>query len=462
MAYFPHAFQKMLIGTSFVTGDGTKTTLDLTAGQIGLMDPITNKLATLGTLSYPEVPMIVLAQGSFYANDKLGPFHGGYKETVKSKGINPKYVSAFYVTEPAEPVNQVVTVSASACELTCNTTYRMRLDVKGSPALRFITHNAYLTVDGSTGCCVEGLDYTDPNVILTEWAKRINDSVIINPFVQAKVYTAHVEDSLVDAGITDGDAKLIVANADKTKFAVGAKVTSASSDGVVTSSVPAYSFVVSVSADDAAGVGFAHVTLSKEATADVANGYVLVYSEISYDTYTASVVADDIAKTTSHMDLVGAYVDTKFGNCSFSPKDHFEIEPVRIYPSIVDQNGDPCETTCFAVAESVEGYQGKGYGEQIIRELMLSNSYRQDYWSQDPRMREILGDTTFDQVDRNSKYYVYHILHSVPRKSNPSGTLDNDQYLIKIVVDSRSTAFENAIDAYLTAANNHVQLSVQL
>ena len=34
-------------------------------------------------------------------------------------------------------------------------------------------------------------------------------------------------------------------------------------------------------------------------------------------------------------------------------------------------------------------------------------------------------------VDRNALYDCYYILHSVPRFNNPSGTFDNDQYLVK-------------------------------
>ena len=38
----------------------------------------------------------------------------------------------------------------------CGETYSLRIDVKGSPALRFLDHNAYLTVSAYTGCCAEG------------------------------------------------------------------------------------------------------------------------------------------------------------------------------------------------------------------------------------------------------------------------------------------------------------------
>jgi hypothetical protein len=76
-------------------------------------------------------------------------------------------------------------------------------------------------------------------------------------------------------------------------------------------------------------------------------------------------------------------------------------------------------------------------------------------------MREVLDNTTLSEISRNGKYYVYHILHSVPRKSNPTGTMDNDQYLIKIVTTARNGAFENWMDTLLVSAgNDEVQLEV--
>lgn len=381
MAYFPHAFQKMLVGTSGFSTQAGSNTLALGAGEIGVISASDNLIQDLtATPTYASTPLIYLAQGSFHTTDKIGPFHGGYQETVKSKGINPKYVSAFYVTEPANAVNQVITVGCDkACEFACDTTYRLRVDVKGSPALRFLTHNAYKTVDAFTGCCVEG-QAVDPALVFELWAEAISEDLIIGKFVQAAVL------------YTDNSG----------------------ASPVTTTVKPA-----------------------------------------NWDTIAAG-------EKWAKLQLTGAYVDTKFGNCSFSPMDHFEIEPVRLYASAVDAAGDPCKEECFCVAEVTEAFQGKGYGETLVRELILAKRYQQEPWQQDPRMREVLDDTTLTELDRSSKYVVYHILHSVPRKSNPTGMMDADQYLVKVVVDSRDADFESYIDALLASSGNHVQLQVQL
>lgn len=380
MAYFPHAFQKMLVGTNgFNSTPGS--TLTLTAGQIGVISASDNLIQDLSTTPvYATTPLVYLAQGSFHTTDKIGPFHGGYQETVKSKGINPKYVSAFYVTEPANAVNHIITVGCEGpCTFECEKTYRLRVDVKGSPALRFLTHNAYKTLDAYTGCCEEGAT-VDPALVYELWAAQIAEDAIMSKFISAQVL------------YTDNSG----------------------ASPVTTTTKPA--------------------------------GW-------------ASIPAGD---KWAQLKLTGAYVDTTFGDCSFSPMDHYELEPVYIYASATDDKGDPCATDCFCVAEVQAAYQGKGYGETLVRELILSKRYAQEPFQTDPRMREVLNDTTLSDLNRSSKYFAYHILHSVPRKSNPTGMMDADQYLVKVVVDSRDADFETFMNDLLASAGNHVQLQVQL
>lgn len=381
MAYFPHAFQKVLVGTQgFNTTPGS--TLTLSAGKIGLINASDNQIINLaGMASYQTTPQVYIAQGSFHTVDKIGPFHGGYQETVKSKGINPKYVSAFYVTEPANAVNQIITVGQnSPCTYECGKTYRLRVDIKGSPALRFLTHNAYKTLDAYTGCCDTENTPVDGALVYELWAAQLAEDPILSKFVLAQVeYTDN-------------------------------------------------------------------------------SGQAPVVSTTKPGTWSSIASTEKWAK----LKLTGAYVDTQFGNCSFSPMDHVELEPIQIYASATDGEGNPCLETCFAVAEVQAAYQGKGFGETLIRELILSKRYGQEPFMNDPRLREVLNDTTLNELSRTNKYAVYHILHSVPRKSNPSGMMDSDQYLVKIIVSTRSASFEDFFDGLLLSSGNHVQLAVQL
>jgi hypothetical protein len=82
MAYFNHAFQKAFVGTSAYTSldGGVLGTPDnvLTTGEFAFVDSKTWEVqpTVAGTIACP----LVLAAGSLYQNDKIGPFHGGYQE----------------------------------------------------------------------------------------------------------------------------------------------------------------------------------------------------------------------------------------------------------------------------------------------------------------------------------------------------------------------------------------------
>lgn len=451
MAYFPHAFQKMLVGTAgFNTTPGS--TLTLTAGQIGVVKASDHQIQNLGsTPTYGNTPLIYLAQGSFHTTDKIGPFHGGYKETVKSKGINPKYVSAFYVTEPAAPVNEVVGVSVSNCTtIACDTTYRLRLDVKGSPALRFLAHNLYQTLDAKTPCCDSSNNNADPVGVLLQWKDQINESPIMKEFVNAKVFNFKVG-GFAGAATTNSTTLTI----DDTSGTGGSAPAGLAIGQMITGvGIPQNTFITAVSGGT--------LTLSKAATVAGATVALKVYEEVLTSSYVLKTGASAPDTNDAMLVLTGAYVDTTFGNCSFSPMDHYELEPIQIYAAVVDTEGDPCQTSCFTVTELQSAYQGKGFGETLIRELILSKRYAQEPFQTDPRMREVLDDTTLSDLSRTTRYFAYHILHSVPRTSNPSGTMDADQYLVKVVVSARSTPFETYMNALLTSAGNHVQLAVQL
>jgi hypothetical protein len=87
------------------------------------------------------------------------------------------------------------------------------------------------------------------------------------------------------------------------------------------------------------------------------------------------------------------------------------------------------------------GIQGEGFGETIVRDLILSERYRQNDWNDDPRIREItLGDAPLTAISRTASYWRYVIQHSVPRFNNPSGTFDNDQYTLHIITSARQNA----------------------
>jgi hypothetical protein len=115
MSYFNHAFRKTFVGTNGFVDNlsghlGTPGNI-LQGGEFAFVNA---KTWALQTTAPTNCCNLVLAAGSIYQNDKIGPFHGGYKETNKSKEINPKYVSRFYRVDPCTPQNNVIHIGNTA------------------------------------------------------------------------------------------------------------------------------------------------------------------------------------------------------------------------------------------------------------------------------------------------------------------------------------------------------------
>ena len=455
-------------------------------GYIGWFNASTN----LSVASPSSCCNLYLAGSAIYSNDKIGPLAGGYLETNKSKMINPKYVSRFYSVAPCLPQNNVIhvgstywtagggvligsittagvgyapnstvavgvgtvttsgvgtglelsitiaggvptvtgivnpgkgyavgntvtiksptgtpgtlaiyTISASGVttahtqtgcgttstcckEFLCGETYSLRVDVKGSPAMRFLNHNAYATIDAYTGCCAEGAiapTVVDSTGVFIAWANGLITNPIVAPFLQIVVQT--------ELG------QLLYAP----------------------------------------GTSAAFLALNAAQTWD---NYVS-------PGHTANACAGII--------INGAYVDTKFGDCSFQISDFYEKEPVRLYASEVDLNGDPCTFDTLCTVTECQGLQAQGLGETILRDLTLSESYRQNFLATDIRIREITqGNQLVSSINRNAQYYRYILQHNVPRNYNPSGTFDSDQYLLEIYSILPQATFWSQTDSWLT------------
>lgn len=447
--YFPNAFRKSFLPAS-TTLASSGTTAALTAGQIGFFDAKTYQAVTA------QAAPFILAQGSYFAADKIGPVHGGYKESVKSKVINPKYISRLIKVTSATAQNQIVSVDPSAATINSDTTYRLRLDVKGSPALRFLNHQLYKTLDAHSGCdTVAGTTNTvDQNVILLKWKDQINEAPLLKDFVVAKVW--NLTTASVGINPTAGSATIVVANADRTAFQVGEKVVFASLAGG--------SEVVSVGAADSASSGYANVVLTKNAVSST-DGNAKIYTQVATGTYAPVTAANDVAAVDSHLEITAAYVETKFGSCTFTPTDKYELEPLFIYTSFVDESGDPCAVNGFVSAEIQAPRQASGVGETVLRELILDGRYLQNAYPDSSRvdslrMREIEADPALATVNKAGLYDQVLILHNVPRFNNPSSTFDNDQYLIVVHVPAgtSTTSITNFIASSASAAGNAVSL----
>lgn len=460
-------------------------------GYFGFLDPTTYETIDSTLLSYNCCPL-VLASSSVLQNDKIGAFHGGYQETNKSKMINPKYVSKAYWVEPCVPQQAVVSVGntpttgsgvvtwgtlvggtgytngtyvvgttaapaggagatytitvaagivtnavlfnagtgytigdvltlvggnndatvtvvtissaatlnvnnfqggttdANCCHLFyCGETYYLRIDVKGSPALRALNHNAYQTLDAYTGCC-SGPTPTlvDSTLVMISWAKEMITNNYLKDFILPVVFDetgvawyapGTVNDPITELPITPGQ---------------------------------------------------------------------------TWDLY---VSPGHIAGQCAGLRMFGAYVGTVFQDCTFQVTDYFEREPVKIYASMVDYTGDPCVFEGICVYNDCLPLQGMGFGDTVVKDLVVAESYLQNYFnsSDDLRIREITqGYDITSAINRGTLYSRYFLLHSVPRFNNPSGTFDNDQYMLEIVVAEAVPATPVGIPALNTFLTN--------
>jgi hypothetical protein len=419
--YFNHAFRKtfLISETAGVINKATTgSTTALTAGEIGLFDAQTYA-AFSGTNSGKP---FIIAQGSYFTSDKITPYLGGYQESVKSKVINPKYITRVFTACSAAPENQIKDICV--CNLECGKNYNLRIDLKGSPALRFLSHNVYKTLAAYTGCCTDDCTATctgalvDPTTVNINWATQIINDPILSQFLQ------------IDR-ITDWDGEVV------------------------------------------AEMGEGGITTQAQFLAAIAE-YTSTFDP------TAAGAADD----QSCMRVAVAYVDTRFQYCTFTPTDFYELQPLNMLFSLTDESGDPCNVQCFEVSGQYNpngpvgdiplpyappatrpGVQAQGLGETVLRELILAGRYRQEAYPDSSRveslrMREIEANPVLESVDRQGFYNSVNILHSVPRFNNPTGTFDNDQYLLTFYFESGvdASSFVSQLAAILAAANPQVTI----
>lgn len=524
MSHFNHAFQKMFLGikdsapeafagqagtaltqagiehgyiTSSVTTNGGSTKLTtadlqsygLGAGTFGLFSAENYQIQQIGDT--PCCPL-VLASASLMTVDKIGPFHGGYQESTKSKMINPKYVNKFYYIPACSPRNAVKSIGTTPyTSQTVGSVDAGDTIVDGTAV--YVTGNTYATTGGTGNGCtvivtyagdavtavtvdVAGAGYTDGDTL-----------TIVGPTV-GTLATFDV-DGITPAVTGSCDKEFLCGETYYLRIDLkGSPVLRALHHNAYMT-VPAYTGCCSGAEPVGVDPTLVYIQWAEqiirypylsafvmpvvfdfEGTAWYAPGTTVtldgtatpVTSAQWWDSYAPA--APWVNENTGGMRLYGAYVDTKFGNCSFQVTDHYELEPVRIYASMVDLNGDPCTFEQICVYTECDGFQGQGFGETVLRDLILSESYLQNVVpSSDPRLREVLhGFDIINSVSRTGAYGRYYIQHVVPRFNNPSGMFDSDQYLLCIPVLDRSTTFETLMTSWLACSSGNPTSCVHL
>lgn len=165
--------------------------------------------------------------------------------------------------------------------------------------------------------------------------------------------------------------------------------------------------------------------------------------------------------------LTAAYIDTRFGNCSFRPTDYYNVQPLKIYVSKVD-DAQYCTDnhTTWTVTHNVESKQANGLGETVLRDYLVALNYKQEYFEWDPRFREVMDQQVFTAVDRTAKYDGLYLIHSIPNWIKGQNVKAYDEkYVLAFYfkVDpatgiSPKATFQTALENY--AALNGVDLEV--
>jgi hypothetical protein len=438
-------------------------------------------------------------------NDKIGPFHGGYKETNKSKLINPKYIQKAYKVTTCVPKQAVVSVgNTSQTGGGVLVTGAFTAGTAASWPLVATTYVVATTGGSGTGATL---------------------AVTVNG---AGTATSAV---LVEAGIgyTNGDVLTAVGGNNNTTLAVTtvATTTAVNFQGGTTAATCCFEFLcgetyylrIDVKGSPALRAlnHNAYQTLSaytgccsgptptavdstlvmiEWAKALVINNYLkpfimpVVFDEAGTAWYAPGTTVDPLSNATitsaqwwtayvspghvagkcAGLRLIGAFVETKFGDCTFQVTDFFEKEPIKIYASMVDYTGDPCVFEGICVYNDCLGLQGMGFGEQVVRDLIKAESYLQNFFhSGDFRVREITqGYDITSAINRNELYTRYFLLHSVPRFNNPTGVFDNDRYMLEIIIPEANPAvpvgnsdLDDFFDAWLDDCANCVSLETQ-
>jgi hypothetical protein len=490
MAYFNHAFTKRFLGTGptlsggAITSDlGFVTTNGITSAQLSQLPVGYFAFFNPKTWVRVDAPAnccpLILASSSLLHKDKISPFLGGYKETNKSKLINPKYVHKFYRVDPCTPQQAVVSIGNT--NFTKDGVYTVNTITSGTAI--FVPGTYVVSLVDVTGVgagasatvVVNGAGaVTSVTIIAHGGGYVIGDSLNVSTGIPEATPGTPTTALVATVGITDPSCCFDFLCGETYYLRIDVKGSPALRALNHNAYQNIYAYTGCCSTPTPTPVDSTTVMISW-AQMVIENNYLnpflfpVVYDETGTAWFPPNSTVDPLGNpilpatwwsnyvspghtpgACAGLRLFGAYVDTKFGDCSFQITDFFEKEPIRIYASLVDLNGDPCVFEGICVYKECLGVQGMGFGEQVLRDIILSESYLQNFFHTDIRIREITqGSDLLAAVNRNFLYTRYFLLHTVPRYNNPTGTFDNEQYMLEIITTAAIPSLETYMNTWL-------------
>ena len=193
----------------------------------------------------------------------------------------------------------------------------------------------------------------------------------------------------------------------------------------------------------------------------VAAGYT---ANDTFDQYTSPGY---LPGTLAGIRFATAYVDTVFGTCSYKYDDYNKKDVVRISSiTMVDDSGNPCAAGLCYTCETT-GYEGRGFGEDVLKEFIDESQEKAYKFSAHQRYREIeQGNVWFSLINRSGLYTRYRLVHKVPTQDNHDATFSSTFYELSVYVPCNGatsptmTNFEAVMTAWLTSVNSEVSLDV--
>jgi hypothetical protein len=124
-----------------------------------------------------------------------------------------------------------------------------------------------------------------------------------------------------------------------------------------------------------------------------------------------------------------AFVDKKFGDCSFSCDDFYNLDGIRLSVTLKD-DAALCSKEEWPVRKLTSFVQATGLGETVLRKYITAAGYDlpEEIFEYDPRWREATDQQFLNVVNRSAYYKRYTINHTVPYTSRSMGMigLNND------------------------------------
>lgn len=424
----------------YVVNNGVATSghsADLASAQVGLFDRANFNVATgVGTGKELFLAQGILGGKDWYGNPVAATSH-------KSPFFRVSDVEDIYVALPQTIQNEEWIIGYNGAANSVGLSFakgkatRVKLYFHGEPIYRFfngpkeyvISHTPTedCTTPCETGDCADAA-ISDPIVEAKKLVDKINNHTELKKFgVKAHLTFPTAPDEGTGGTVTATRTLRIMLNRDADgsdrmeDFAAliggvqGINIgTLTKVDGAGTAlegQADEYTVTqTSYEEKDAEGALSSNVTFQYAHLPAIENMSWTVISETDPATTAA---ATPVAGRKVGIRVSAGYIDPKFGNSSFDPKDYYETQPIKMEVSLLQEDGERCDVSKWpTVLQTKVGRIARQSGEYVIREvLMKTDAYLQHMkqFDMNPRTREALDMKLLDQVDRNAFYKLYYV-----------------------------------------------------